>query len=338
MMLPAGGEIGRALALQAASASLDDLMETALLAPLREFLSRPAKGFRGQFVELGLRLASGRTGELSEREAGWCAAGASLLESLHAGSLVVDDIQDDSLMRRGRATLHREHGVPLALNAGNWLYFWPLENVRSWGLPATMELDVYRVCHRALLRAHFGQALDVGVPVDELPQGRIREVCLASLELKTGALMALAVSLGAVLGGADETRRAALDEFGHAFGIALQMFDDLGNLKVKRAAEGAADGKQYEDLKLRRPSWVWAVAASQLDAREFAAFVSAVRELPRTEALETFLARAGLATAARADAKRYLTAAIERLSAAVGTGAAVDVVAQLGERLTKAYE
>jgi geranylgeranyl pyrophosphate synthase len=55
-------------------------------------------------VELGYRLAGGMPGTHPRS----CPA----VESLHAGSLIVDDIEDDSDLRRDAATLHRIYGVP----------------------------------------------------------------------------------------------------------------------------------------------------------------------------------------------------------------------------------
>ena len=170
---------------------------------------------------------------------------------------------------------------------------------------------MYHVCHRALLRAHFGQALDVGVPIDGLAQERIHAVSLASLELKTGALMAMALSLGGVLGGADEARLAVLDDFGHRFGVALQMFDDIGNLK------GPAD-KQYEDLKLRRPSWIWAVAADRYAPESFEAFKGAVAQLPDAAPIETWMAENRLKENARERACAYLAGAVSGLQCGLG--------------------
>lgn len=331
--LKLGGEVG-------------DLLTQSLLEPLNEFLKRPAKKFRGEFVELGFQLArlpGQASTPLGEAEKRLCAEGAEVLEAIHAGSLVVDDIQDGSLMRRGHPTLHLRHGLALALNAGNWLYFWPFERVRRWGLPPERELAVYHVCHRALLKAHFGQALDVGVPIDSLPKDRIPSVSLASLELKTGALMALALALGAVLGGADAAKLQLLDEFGHRFGVALQMFDDVGNLSVKQT-DGKPDGKQYEDLSLRRPSWVWAVAAEELDDETFEEFKKAVMLLPVPVKLDEWLARHPLRALARGRACDYLAGAVAKLRETLGEGAVSDYnealsrVTKLGERLTESYE
>jgi geranylgeranyl pyrophosphate synthase len=58
--------------------------------------------------------------------------------------------------------------------------------------------------------------------------------------------------LGAPIAEATEAATSLVDEFGRDLGIALQMFDDLGNvLGIREPA------KKYEDLVLYRPSWAW---------------------------------------------------------------------------------
>lgn len=314
-----------------------------LLHPIEDLLRRPSKGVRSSLVEIGYRLADQNLhptsdGKLSEHADKNCQILGTVLEALHAGSLIVDDIQDNSLVRRGEPTLHRKYGMPVALNAGNWLYFWPMQLIESMDLPAETELALYRLCHRTLIRAHFGQALDVGVTIDQISQNEVHDLCLASLELKSGALMALAISLGATLAGASASRLADLSRFGHQLGIALQMFDDFGNLKSKpRSVKDYS--KQREDLILRRPSWVWAVAARQMDAANYQEFVEAVRMLPKEAALNDFLSRSSLINWGRDAAKSYLDHAITELKQTCqGDAQALMTVMRIGERLTKAYE
>jgi hypothetical protein len=91
-----------------------------------------------------------------------------VVESLHAGSLIVDDIEDDSDLRRDAATLHRIYGVPVALNAGNWLYFWP--QVLLSRIPLTDEAPE-RPRRGAMPDAAISQALDHR---PALPQARCR--------------------------------------------------------------------------------------------------------------------------------------------------------------------
>lgn len=288
-------------------AGVDEIVDDSLLAPLRDFLKRPGKKIRGQMVEIGFQFASQKDpSQWTSEQKKTIQQASELLEALHAASLIIDDIQDDSQERRGEPTVHRKHGVPLALNAGNWLYFWPLANVENWNVSSQIKLDVYRICHRGLLRAHFGQALDVGLNIFKTPQEKIKSTCLASLELKSGALMAMGLTLGAVVGGANETLESLCDRFGHAYGIALQMFDDSGNASI----EGP---KQFEDLKLKRPSWLVAVAAEALSNAEFMEFQKAVELLPQTDLLKKVLKNTQLVELARTQAKVYLAEALEIL-------------------------
>lgn len=251
--------------------SVQDLIPRVLLTPVEDFLRRPKKNLRGQLVELGFEFAGGDPAHERELISG-C---TDVLEMMHAGSLVIDDIQDGSQSRRGSPTLHERYGVPIALNAGNWLYFWPLEIVRELGFTPEREVQVYRTYHRTMLRAHIGQALDVGTPIDELPRDRIYDVCLTSLQLKTGALTAFAFALGAIAKGVDENLLQPLIVFGNKFGVALQMFDDLGN------ATGAKDAaKKWEDLRLRRPTWLWAALVEYGSPDLLNSLRSAVAALP----------------------------------------------------------
>ncbi len=285
-------------------------LERELVAPRDEFLGRPSKNFRGELVRLAYGMASGQAVE--GEAARLCDEACRLLEELHAGSLVVDDIQDGSLYRRGKETLHRLYGVPRAINVGNWLYFDALDSISDWGLDPYRYAAVVSLCHRALNRAHLGQGLDLGVSIDKVDRPNIATVCLASLELKTGALTALAFGIGAALAGAMGEWLEIYLRLGREFGIALQMFDDLGNLQEKKIASGQADGKQFEDLKLRRPSWVWATAAEHLGDDGFRQFVSAVEALPDTTALTPLLRE--LIPSGQDSAERSLDGALERFS------------------------
>ncbi len=277
-----------------------------LVAPRKEFLDRPSKNFRSELVRLSFEVSSVKEFTAESFELYKKAGG--LLEALHAGSLVVDDIQDDSLYRRGKETLHRIYGVPRAINVGNWLYFDALDSIADWGLPPQTECALWRLCHRALNRAHFGQGIDLGVAIDKVDREKIATLCLSSLELKTGALTELAFGLGAVLAEANPEARAHSQRFGREFGVALQMLDDLGNLQEKKVG-GVADGKQFEDLRLRRPSWVWATAATHFDNEGFRKFVEAVERLPDTLGLAPLLG--WLVPLGRESAERYLDAAVE---------------------------
>jgi len=267
-----------------------------------------------------------------------CRACADVVELIHAGSLIVDDIEDGSQLRRGRPAVHVEYGMPLALNAGNWLYFWPFEVLKDSGLSRDQLLTVYEHCHRTLLRAHFGQAIDLGAKVNHLAQSSVAEVCFASIKLKTGALTGFAALMGGAVASASEMTLTVLDDFGVDLGMALQMFDDLGNVI------GKCDPlKRYEDPSLSRPSWVWACAADLSDAYSYEGFLAAVARLPDATLLEKWLDSNDLIEVTRKSAREHLELAFARLERRLAandiawSARAFNELRQLGEEIAVAY-
>jgi geranylgeranyl diphosphate synthase type I len=219
-----------------------------LYEPLREFLARPSKNLRARLVQHGWRLGGGR---------GPAPPDLCLLpEILHSASLIVDDIQDGAHTRRGGPALHRLIGVERALNAANWLYFWPYALLPALALPAARQRRCTDLVTRALLDCHRGQALDLGVQVRALAPDAVQAVVAEQSRLKTGRLTALCTGLGAVAAGARADRVALLQQFGEQVGVALQILDDLTAVLLP-----ARHDKAGEDLRCGRPTWAWALAA-----------------------------------------------------------------------------
>jgi geranylgeranyl pyrophosphate synthase len=317
--------------------ALEDIIEIALLGPVKELTSNHGKRIRGQLVHFGYRLVT-EGNPFSVIGAKQCRTCAEVVELIHAGSLVVDDIEDGSRIRRGKPALHIRYGLPIALNAGNWLYFWPFELVKALELSSATTLSVYEYYHQALLRAHFGQAIDLGSRVDRLLQGCVAEVCRACMELKTGALMGFAMVLGGAVGGATKETILTLDNFGRELGVALQMFDDLGNVLGIREPS-----KRYEDLTLYRSSWAWACAARMSSPNGYQQFVSAVNQLPDTRELEAWINQHNLIQTMREGARNQLDAAYNRLRAGLESQhvrwsrRAFEELRKLGEEIAIAY-
>ena len=124
-------------------------------------LSRPGKGVRGRLLEAAWSAAGGGPGSMPPEL-------PAVVELIHAGSLVIDDIEDGSDERRGGPTLHRQVGTALALNTGNWLVFWPLHLLGQIDLPGETAARAYRLVSAALVRCHQGQALDLALPITEI--------------------------------------------------------------------------------------------------------------------------------------------------------------------------
>ncbi|RZA08151.1 MAG: hypothetical protein EOP11_05690 [Proteobacteria bacterium] len=285
-----------------------NLFQGVLLDPLATLLHRPAKHVRARLVLAGYGYGAA-LGKGKARAPESVRRFARLLEQMHGASLVIDDIQDASTLRRGAPTMHQTYGVPVALNAGNWLYFWQLWQLRELNLAPEQELKLTRFCLDTYLKAHFGQALDVGHRADELPQAEVKEACIANMELKTGALLAFALGGGALLADACVDSVAPLLSYGRALGIYLQMADDIGN--VTNVDLGP---KQYEDFKGRRLSWAWATAASELSPLAYARFLAHVRAYRFDEA-QAHLEQHGVIFAARSKARGFLKEARANLEA-----------------------
>ena len=316
---------------------VSNILADVLIRPVAELAANPGKRVRAQLVSFSYRLLS------ADRPLSYAAmkrhrSCAEAIELLHAGSLIIDDIEDGSTVRRGRPALHRVYGMPIALNAGNWLYFWPAELLKQTGLSEDDLLLVYEHYHSTLLRAHFGQALDLGTRVDTLAQDAVTEVCLASMRLKTGALMGFATLLGAALADASEQLLSSIEQFGRDLGVALQMFDDLGNAIGK-----CEPAKRYEDLTLLRPSWLWACAAQSSSPADYRNFVAAARKLPDAAELECWMERHELVRRTRCSARAHLDLSFEvlrnRLTADhVGWSPQVlEELYALGEEIAVAY-
>jgi geranylgeranyl pyrophosphate synthase len=285
------------------------LWQEALHAPLREFLGRRSKQIRARLVGVGWSLA-GRGDQPPF-------ALPLVVELLHAGSLIHDDIEDGSAFRRGAPAFHCAYGLPRALNAGSWLYFLAQALLAKLKLEPERELSAHRLVTNTLLAAHTGQALDLSACVYELDQTNVAPVVRATTELKTGRLTEFAVALGALVGGTAPARLRAVQRFGCQFGVALQMLDDLSGLISDRHCH-----KAHEDLRCARPTWPWAWLSKELDASVYSELATQLRALAggdtHPESLcEKLVERLGAAPERRA--REHLQRELFALRAALGT-------------------
>ena len=300
----------------------------------RDILGRPSRQFRARMCELGWRLADG-PGEVPTLL-------PALVEIVHAGSLIVDDIEDGSQLRRGTTAVHLIHGVPRALNTGTWMYFWALHLVEQLPLPRPTRARIRDAVGEALHRGHLGQALDLSVSIGRTPRALVYRAVATGTMLKTGALMELAAVAGALAAGASDARIEALARFGRRLGLGLQMLDDFGNLTAPTPE--ASDAKALEDLRNDRPTWPWALAALELDAGAFSQLQASARALreggdpdgTRARALAAAL-RMAVGMKGRRQAADYLESALGGLREQVGERDELDLLASEIERLEVSY-
>ncbi|WP_255196770.1 polyprenyl synthetase family protein [Halorarius litoreus] len=167
---------------------------------------------------------------------------ACIPEILHNGTIIVDDVEDGATMRRGDPALHHDHGVDVALNAGNAMYFLPLKVItRNPGdLDAETRLAAYEMLMHELNRTHLGQGMDIywhNEPEIRVDETRYLEMCAC----KTGCLGRIVARLAAIITDSRSEERAVADYAEH-MSIAFQIADDI--LDVEHAADhGGAFGK-----------------------------------------------------------------------------------------------
>jgi geranylgeranyl pyrophosphate synthase len=188
--------------------------------PARDLLNRGGKRWRPLFMLL-----------CAEMYGDWHLALplTSMVEIAHNGSLIVDDIEDGAVQRRGEEAEHIKFGVDLALNAGNLMYFLPARVIDTASYTDAQRLILHRFYAEDLVRVHFGQGLDIlwhrdheNVPSVE----QYREMC----RLKTGGLSRLAARAAVIAVGGEEQTADRLGRIAEEFGACFQIIDDVKNL------------------------------------------------------------------------------------------------------------
>ncbi|MCK5735751.1 MAG: polyprenyl synthetase family protein [Spirochaetaceae bacterium] len=202
------------------------------LDPGRELMRRGGKRWRPLVTILSCEaLGGGRVADLL----------TPLTEIPHNGSLIVDDIEDASLTRRGGPAIHTVFGEDLAINMGNLMYFLPSIVLERTTFSDTTLSAITRDWLSVMRRLHLGQGYDIlwhreaGLFPDEdsyLRMCRFKTGSLASLSAILGARAAADRSSGRNNGISDITE-ALVQALGKAWedlGTGFQILDDVQNL------------------------------------------------------------------------------------------------------------
>jgi len=178
-----------------------------------------AQGKRVRPLLLLLTVAANNTDWLPSTSA------AAAVELIHNFSLVHDDIQDNSDLRRGRETVWKKWGLAQGINAGDGLFV--LASLAITDLeahfPAEIVLKATKILHNTCLDLTRGQFMDISY---ESRTDLNIEDYWPMVAGKTAALLSACTHIGAILGGADEATCEAYQTFGHYLGVAFQVWDD----------------------------------------------------------------------------------------------------------------
>ncbi len=154
------------------------------------------------------------------------------IELLHNAMLIHDDVQDESERRRGKPALHIEHGVPLAINAGDALSLLAMRPLldNSDRLGAGLSLRLLQETERMARESAEGQALELGWRRDN--STTVSEADYLVMVLKKTCWLATIhpVRTGALIGTGGAIDADRFIRFGFLLGAAFQIQDDLLNL------------------------------------------------------------------------------------------------------------
>jgi len=174
---------------------------------------------------------------------------AVAVECFHKASLVHDDIEDDDDERYGQKALHIEHGMPVALNAGDFLLGEGYRIIGELGVEADVTAALFRIAAAGHLTLSRGQGAELcwTRSPGPLTPGEVLDI----FRQKTSPAFEVAMRLGAELARAEGGVHDTLRAYSEALGTAYQIRDDLEDF----LGEGDSD-----DLRDRRPSIVLAAA------------------------------------------------------------------------------
>lgn len=213
-----------------------------LYAPVRHALEGKGKRVRPAML---LLTAEAFGGDDARRRA---LNAALSVEVFHTFTLVHDDIMDAAPTRRGRPTVHMQWDDATAILAGDLLFSLSADLLGR--TESDRVLDALLAYHATVARLCEGQALDLAF---ETRRDVTPEAYLGMIDGKTGALLELALDLGALVGGASDDDREALRAAGHALGRAFQIQDDLLDVTASGDGWGKAVGG---DLTAGKRTWL----------------------------------------------------------------------------------
>jgi geranylgeranyl pyrophosphate synthase len=202
-----------------------EALNKAIAEPVWEFLDRGGKRWRPSLFLLVIEALGKNQKDFLDF--------AIIPELIHNGTLIVDDIEDDSKVRREKSCSHILYGLDIAINAGNAMYYLPLLTLikNRDKLPANKLQKIYEIYVLEMINLSFGQAMDIAwhrglADADKIKEEQYLQMCA----YKTGTLARMAAKMAAVFANADDNLTEKLGKFAETLGVAFQIQDDILDL------------------------------------------------------------------------------------------------------------
>ena len=239
---------------------------------------------------------------------------AAGVELLHNFSLVHDDVMDNDLLRRHRPTVWAVWGQAKAIDAGDFMHVLATLSVLRAGEAddARAVRDAVEVLTLGCRRMTEGQYLDMAYEdEDEVTV----DAYLRMIDLKTAALMATSMELGAVFAGNDPAVRAGVRAAGAALGAAFQIRDDILGIWGDPDATGKSVESDIQKRKKTLPIVHAMTAGAPADRLRLRTALADSDTPPDTAEIVALLERSGSHAYAESLTQRYHDLTRERLAA-----------------------
>lgn len=263
-------------------------------------------------------------------DSGWqhAAPAAAAVELVHNFSLVHDDIQDNSSMRRGRATVWKKWDVAQAINAGDALFV--ISNLSILDLDrhysSDLVIQVARVLHETCLELTRGQFLDMSY---ETRGDLAVDDYWRMSEGKTAALLSACTQAGAILGGANAVSIELYRTFGRDLGLAFQVQDDILGIWGDEAITGKPAGGDLVEGKNSLPV-LFGISKNGPFAKRWAGSPIQPEEVAE---ISRVLREEGAADYAQQEGERLTERALEALEMANPRGEAGGALVEMAHKL-----
>lgn len=210
-----------------------DALNKAISEPLWEFLDRGGKRWRPTLFLLVYEALGGDPKKALDF--------AIIPEVIHNGTLIADDIEDSSEMRRGKPCTYKIFGVDIAINLSQAMYFLPLIvlSEKAAEIPADRARRMYEIYVQEMINLSFGQAIDIAwhkglIQAEKLTEEHYLQMCA----YKTGTLARMGAKMAAVLAGAENEVVEKIGRFAESIGVAFQIQDDILDIIGEEFAKG----------------------------------------------------------------------------------------------------
>jgi heptaprenyl diphosphate synthase len=240
--------------------------------------------------------------------------GAVSVELVHMGSLYHDDVIDEASSRRGVQSANARWGNLVAILAGDFLL------ARASEIAAGLGTEVVKVLAGTIGRLCQGELTQLQYAFST---ARPETAYLDAISRKTASLLAASTRIGALVAAADPGQVDALTEFGHAFGMAFQIWDDIRDLVCTEEELGKPAGHDMLEGTYTLPV-IRALADPEVGA-ELAALLGGPLDSPEVEKARTIILSTDAVRGSIAEGRLWAdraAAALEAIPGTAGSGAA----------------